>query len=71
VAEVRGPDAALELVDQLDLGRYHLWHATRAEMLRRCGRTADAIVDYERAAALTANVAERRFLVARRQRLVS
>lgn len=42
VAEVQGPEVALELVDRLDLGRYYLFHAIRADLLRRLGRVAEA-----------------------------
>ena len=62
VAEVEGPDAALSLVDGLDLGRYHLFHAIRADLLRRLGRSADAAGAYEAAIAGTENVAERDYL---------
>ena len=40
VAEVDGPEAALALVDGLDLDGYHLFHAVRADLLRRLGRDA-------------------------------
>lgn len=62
VAEVEGPDAALSLVDGLELGHYHLFHAIRADMLRRLGRIADAVAAYEAAIAATENTAERDFL---------
>ena len=62
VAEVEGPDAALTLVDGLDLGGYHLFHAIRAHLLRRLGRTAEASMAYEAAIARTDNAAERDFL---------
>jgi RNA polymerase sigma-70 factor, ECF subfamily len=62
VAEVEGPDAALALVDGLDLGGYHLFHAIRANLLRRLGRTAEAAAAYEAAIARTDNAAERDFL---------
>jgi len=62
VAEVDGPDAALDLVDALDLGRYHLFHAVRADLLRRLGRAAEAAQAYRAAIARTENVAERDFL---------
>ena len=42
VAEVDGPRAALALVDALDLDTYHLFHAIRADLLRRLGRSAEA-----------------------------
>jgi RNA polymerase sigma-70 factor (ECF subfamily) len=69
VAEVGGPAAALALVDSLDLGGYHLFHAIRADLLRRLGRRADAALAYEAAIALTENAAERAFLQRRRQAL--
>jgi RNA polymerase sigma-70 factor, ECF subfamily len=62
VAEVEGPSAALALVDDLGLGGYHLFHAIRADLLRRLGRSADAALAYEAAIALTENAAERAFL---------
>jgi RNA polymerase sigma-70 factor, ECF subfamily len=62
VAEVDGPAAALALVDDLDLDRYHLFHATRADLLRRLGRTDEAAAAYEVAISRTDNVVERRFL---------
>jgi RNA polymerase sigma-70 factor (ECF subfamily) len=65
-AEVDGPAVALVEVDELDLDGYHLLHATRAELLVRLGRAAEAASAYDRAIALTDNVAEQRFLTARR-----
>jgi len=62
VAEVEGPAAALRIVDRLDLDRYYLFHAIRAEFLRRSGRTAEAAVAYEAAIASTHNATERDFL---------
>ena len=70
VAEVEGPDAALTLLDGLELGRYHLFHAIRADLLRRLGRNADAEMAYEQAIAGAENTAEREFLRRRRQRLI-
>jgi RNA polymerase sigma-70 factor, ECF subfamily len=69
VAEVEGPDAALSLVDGLDLGGYHLFHAIRADLLRRLGRNAEAALAYEAAIARTENAAERDFLQRNRQAL--
>ena len=62
-----GPAAALPLVEALadSLDAYHLWHATRADLLRRLGRADEALSSYRRAYELTANEAERRFLVRR------
>jgi len=70
VAEVEGPDAALTLLDGLELGRYHLFHAIRADLLRRLGRNADAGMAYEEAMARAENAAEREFLRRRRQTLI-
>jgi len=68
VAEVHGPETALDLLTRLDLDGYHLFHATRAEMLRRLGQSAEAVVAYDAAIARTANGAERAFLQQRRDR---
>jgi RNA polymerase sigma-70 factor (ECF subfamily) len=62
IGEVRGPAAALALVDELDLEGYHPFHATRADLLRRLGRDGEAAADYERAASLAPTDAEREFL---------
>jgi RNA polymerase sigma-70 factor (ECF subfamily) len=62
VAEVAGPEAALALVDDLDLGDYHVFHAIRADLLRRLGRHREAVLAYEAAIARTGNAAERDFL---------
>jgi RNA polymerase sigma-70 factor (ECF subfamily) len=66
VAEVEGPGAALRLVDALDLGQYHLFHAIRADLLRRLGRNAEAAAAYDAAIARSQNAAERDFLERRR-----
>ena len=71
VAEVEGPGPALAAVDRLDLGGYHLFHATRAELLRRLGRDVEAAAAYDEALALATNAAERRFLEARRRGVTS
>ena len=65
VAEVEGPEAALTLVDGLDLDDYLYLHSTRAELLRRLGRSEDAAAAYRRALALVAGGAERRLLTRR------
>ena len=62
VAEVDGPAAALALVDALDLDRYHLFHAIRADLLERLGRHDEAAEAYDAAIARTDNAAERAFL---------
>ena len=69
VAEVDGPEAALALVAELDLDGYRVFHAIRADLLRRAGRPADAAAEYEAAIAATENAAERRFLRRRRDAL--
>jgi len=69
VAEIDGPEVALVLVEDLDLDGYYLFHATRADLLSRLGRTGDATVAYDRALALTSNATERRFLQDRRDLL--
>ena len=62
VAETEGPEAALRIIDGLDLDGYRYLHSTRAEMLRRLGRTAEARAAYERALELAGDDAERRLL---------
>ncbi len=66
LAEVEGPQAALAVVDDLDLDRYHLYHATRADLLNRLARADEAVTAYDRALDLATNTAERRFLIQRR-----
>ncbi len=62
VAEVQGPADALRLVDALNLEKYYLFHAIRADLLRRLGRMEEARSAYEAAIACTQNVPERDFL---------
>jgi RNA polymerase sigma-70 factor (ECF subfamily) len=62
IGEMHGPAAALALVDELDLDTYHPFHATRADLLQRLGRTAEANAAYRRAADLAPTDAEREFL---------
>ena len=62
VAEIAGPERALSLVDGLPLERYHLWHATRANLLDRLGRRTEAAAAYRAAAELAPTDAEREFL---------
>jgi RNA polymerase sigma-70 factor (ECF subfamily) len=62
VAEADGPAVALALVDGLELRDYQYWHSTRAELLRRLGRAADAIAAYREALARAQTGAERRYL---------
>jgi len=67
VAELDGPQVALALVDALPLDGYHAFHATRADLLRRLGRTDEARAAYDRAIELAGNTAETAYLVRRRQ----
>jgi RNA polymerase sigma-70 factor (ECF subfamily) len=62
LAEVAGPEAALKVVDELDLPGYYLLHAIRADLLHRLGRHGEAADAYGAALALNANHAERSFL---------
>jgi RNA polymerase sigma-70 factor, ECF subfamily len=62
VAEVDGPAAGLALVDDLNLDAYHLFHAIRADLLRRLGRLAEANAAYEAAIQRAQNAVEREFL---------
>lgn len=65
VAELDGADVALALVDQLDLEHYHLWHATRGELLDRLQRTAEARCAFTSALTLSTNEPEHAFLTRR------
>ena len=67
VAEVNGPAAALALVEELSIEDYRFFHAVRADLLRRLGRTAEAVVAYDAAIARSENAAERAFLERRRR----
>ena len=62
VAEVDGPDVALALTDGIALDGFYLFHAIRADLLRRLGRNAEASRAYQAAIALVENAAERGFL---------
>ena len=62
-------DWALTLIDDLDLAGPHLFHAVRADLLRRLGRNADAALAYDAAIARTENATEREFLQRRRRAL--
>jgi RNA polymerase sigma-70 factor (ECF subfamily) len=62
VAEAGDAEAALALVERLELGQYHYLHAARAELLRRLDRTEEARAAYDRALELVHSDAERRFL---------
>jgi RNA polymerase sigma-70 factor, ECF subfamily len=69
VAEVEGPEPALALVDALDLDGYYLFHAIRADLLRRLGRTSEAAAAYDAAIVRTGNDAEAAHLRRRRAEL--
>jgi RNA polymerase sigma-70 factor (ECF subfamily) len=71
VAERDGPSEALRLIDGLDLEQYHLYHATRAELLRRLGAQEAAQMAYERAIEIADNDVERRFLEDRAAKLTA
>ena len=67
LSHVAGPERALAEVDEMhdDLDRYHLYHATRAALLRDLGRAAEARDADARALTLTENPAERALLAER------
>ena len=69
LAELDGPEVALAIVDRLDLAGYHAYHATRADLLRRLGRSADARAAYGKAIELAGNSAEVAYLTRRRDQL--
>ena len=69
LAEVEGAFAALQVVDRLELRDYRLFHAIRADLLRRVGRFADAATAYEAAISRSDNAVERAFLQRQRDRL--
>jgi len=62
IAETESPEAGLRILDQLGLEDFRYLHSTRAELLRRLGRTNEARDEYRRARELTADSAERRFI---------
>jgi predicted RNA polymerase sigma factor len=65
VAEIDGPRAALELIEARPLDEYYLYHAIRADLLRRLGEVRDATVAYQAAIERTDNATEIRFLEGR------
>jgi RNA polymerase sigma-70 factor, ECF subfamily len=71
VAELDGPEVALAAVDSLEhrLAGYHVYHATRADLLRRLGRGQDSRAAYDQAIALAGNTAEIASLTRRRDQL--
>jgi RNA polymerase sigma-70 factor (ECF subfamily) len=71
IAELRSPAEALELVEALELGEYHLFHAVRADLLSRLGRLGEAVTAYATAGTLTSNRAELRLIERRRTELLA
>ncbi len=71
VAELDGPEVALAAVDRLEdrLAGYHLYHATRADLLRRLGRSQKSRAAYDKAIELAGNTAETAYLTRRRDQL--
>ena len=71
VAELDGPDVALAAVDSLEdkLAGYHAYHATRADLLRRLGRSQQSRTAYDKAIELAGNTAETAYLTRRRDQL--
>ncbi|MFE6925144.1 RNA polymerase sigma factor [Nocardia sp. NPDC057663] len=71
LAEVHGPTTALHELSTIDLPNHHLFHAIRADFLRREGNLTEAAAAYDAAIALTANEVEREYLCRRRNSLPS
>jgi RNA polymerase sigma-70 factor (ECF subfamily) len=71
VAELDGPEVALAAVDRLEdtLAGYHAYHATRADLLRRLGRSQQSRAAYDKAIELAGNTAETAYLTRRRDQL--
>jgi RNA polymerase sigma-70 factor (ECF subfamily) len=71
VAELDGPEVALAAVDRLadQLASYHAYHATRADLLRRLGRSQESRAAYDKAIELAGNTAETAYLTRRRDQL--
>jgi RNA polymerase sigma-70 factor (ECF subfamily) len=65
IAEVDGPEEALTIVERLDLAQSRLFHAIRADLLRRLGRHREAATAYDAAIARAGNATERTFLLRR------
>jgi len=70
LAEVSGPDAALAAIESLDLYDYYLFHAIRADLLRRAGRAGEAALAYAAALARTDNRREKEYLERSRAALI-
>ena len=69
IAELDGPTVALAEIDRLPLGNYHAFHATRADLLRRQGRSLESRAAYDWAIELAGNIAETAYLIRRRDQL--
>jgi RNA polymerase sigma-70 factor (ECF subfamily) len=69
VAELDGPEVALAEVNGLPLEAYYIFHATRADLLRRLGRSEQSRAAYDRAIELVGNTAETAYLIRRRDQL--
>ena len=71
VAELDGPEVALATIDRLEdkLAGYHAYHATRADLLRRLGRSQESRAAYDKAIELAGNTAETAYLTRRRDQL--
>ena len=69
LGEIDGPEVALAVIDRLSLADYHAYHASRADLLRRLGRSAEAGAAYEKAIELAGNTAEVAYLTRRRNQL--
>jgi RNA polymerase sigma-70 factor, ECF subfamily len=71
VAELEGPEVALAVIGRLDntLAGYHAYHATRADLLRRLGRSQESHAAYDKAIELSRNTAESAYLARRRDQL--
>ncbi len=71
VAELDGPEVALAMIDRLadKLAAYHAYHATRADLLRRLGRSTESRAAYDKAIDLAGNTAETAYLTRRRDQL--
>ena len=67
VGALDGPSAGLDALANIDLGDYQPYHAARADLLARAGRSDEAIAAYDRTIELTANSTEREFLSRQRQ----
>ena len=62
IAELNGAEAGLSILEQLDLDHYRYFHSTRAELLRRAGRDAQALEAFRRALGMAQSEPERRIL---------